>query len=38
MTWVVVLVASLLIAGLRYLMRSRAAPPQQASSDEEPEA
>jgi hypothetical protein len=40
MTWVVVLLASLLIAGLRVLMRGRGAPPDQAppSSDEEPKA
>jgi len=39
MTWVVVLLASLLIAGLRVLMRSRSAPPETPPpSDEEPKA
>ena len=33
MTWVVVLLASLLIAGLRFLMRGRAAPPDRPASD-----
>jgi hypothetical protein len=38
MTWVVVLVASMLIAGLRWLMRGRAAPPDPPASEEEPRA
>jgi hypothetical protein len=36
MTWVVVLLAALLIAGLRYLVRARGAPPEPPTSDEEP--
>lgn len=36
MTWVVVLIASLAIAGLRFLFRGRGSPPPQ--SDEEPKA
>jgi hypothetical protein len=36
MTWVVVLLASLLIAGLRFVMRGRAAPPEPPAADEEP--
>jgi len=36
MTWVVVLLASLLIAGLRVLIRGRAAPRQPPSSDQDP--
>jgi hypothetical protein len=36
MTWVVVLLASLLIAGLRFVMRGRATPPEPSASDDEP--
>ena len=38
MTWVMVLAASLLIAGLRWLMRGRSTPPDRPPSGEEPDA